>query len=168
MLGLVDKATKIDDRLNKMNQQWQQIGRTVKDGMVEAIESAIDGTQRLGEIASNVLRQIARAFIQAGITSAFGAGGLNIPGFAKGGPVTGGDPYIVGEKGPELFVPKGSGTIVPNDDLGGGVSVVVNVDATGGSEVQGDEPSASQLGRLIGAAVQAELIKQKRPGGILA
>ena len=168
LLGLVDKATKIDDRLNKMNQQWQQIGRTVKDGMVEAIESAIDGTQRLGEIASNVLRQIARAFIQAGITSAFGAGGLNIPGFAKGGPVTGGDPYIVGEKGPELFVPKGSGTIVPNDDLGGGVSVVVNVDATGGSEVQGDEPSASQLGRLIGAAVQAELIKQKRPGGILA
>ena len=52
--------------------------------------------------------------------------------------------------------------------MGGDVSnVVVNVDATG-SKVQGDNDQASQLGRVIGAAIQAELIKQKRPGGLLA
>ena len=39
---------------------------------------------------------------------------------AKGGPVTGGSPYIVGEQGPELFVPSYSGSIVPNHALGGG------------------------------------------------
>ena len=48
----------------------------------------------------------------------------------------------------------------------GSTSVVVNVDASG-TEVQGNQGNADQLGRLIGAAVQAELIKQKRPGGLL-
>ena len=89
-------------------------------------------------------------------------------GKAAGGPVSGGSSYLVGERGPEIFQPDRNGKIIPNGQIGGGTNVTVNVDATGGSEVQGDEPSASQLGRLIGAAVQAELIKQKRPGGILA
>ena len=75
---------------------------------------------------------------------------------------------MVGERGPESFVPRSSGTIVPNDKMGGGASnVVVNVDATG-SKVEGDNNQASQLGKVIGAAVQAELVKQKRPGGLLA
>jgi hypothetical protein len=96
-----------------------------------------------------------------------GAGGFPIP-RANGGPVSGGTPYMVGERGPELFVPRSSGTIVPNDKMMGGSSnVVVNVDASG-TKVQGDNDQASQLGRVIGAAVQAELVKQKRPGGLLA
>ena len=43
---------------------------------------------------------------------------------AVGGPVTGGTPYIVGEVGPELFVPNTSGSIVPHNQLAG--STVVN------------------------------------------
>jgi hypothetical protein len=87
---------------------------------------------------------------------------------AKGGPVSNGQTYMVGERGPELFVPGRSGTIVANDKMGGGnTNVVVNVDAKG-SSVEGDEQGANQLGRVISAAVQSELIKQQRPGGILA
>ena len=87
---------------------------------------------------------------------------------AAGGPVSAGSPYIVGERGPELFVPGRSGSIVPNDSLGGDMmNVVVNVDANG-SNVQGDGNQANQLGKAIGIAVQQELIKQKRPGGLLA
>ena len=88
---------------------------------------------------------------------------------ANGGPVSANQPYIVGERGPELFVPSRSGSIVPNDRLGGGdnVSVVVNVDAKGTS-VQGNDQGGNQLGLVLSAAVQAELIKQKRPGGLLA
>ena len=86
---------------------------------------------------------------------------------AKGGPVKGGSPYVVGEKGPELFVPGSSGNIVPNHELGGsGTNIVVNVDASG-SSVEGDEGQAAELGRMLGAAIQAELIKEKRPGGLL-
>ena len=84
---------------------------------------------------------------------------------ANGGPVTGGKSYIVGERGPELFTPGVSGGITPNHAMGS-TSVVVNVDASG-TEVQGNQGNADQLGRLIGQAVQAELIKQKRPGGLL-
>jgi hypothetical protein len=47
-------------------------------------------------------------------------------GRAAGGPVRAGSPYLVGEMGPELFVPKRSGTIVPNGEAGGGITVVVN------------------------------------------
>ncbi len=49
----------------------------------------------------------------------------------------------------------------------GSANVTVNVDASG-SSVEGDSEEAGQLGKLLGAAVQAELIKQKRPGGLLA
>ena len=92
----------------------------------------------------------------------FGEGTI-LQGRAMGGPVSAGSPYLVGEKGPELFIPNSSGNIAPNSSLGG---VVVNVDATG-SAVEGDSQTSRELGRMIGAAVQAELIRQKRPGGIL-
>jgi hypothetical protein len=56
-----------------------------------------------------------------------------IPGKASGGPVMGGSSYIVGERGPELFTPKGSGTITPNGALGGN-TITINV--------QGADPNA--------------------------
>jgi hypothetical protein len=84
---------------------------------------------------------------------------------ALGGAVGAGQPYLVGEKGPELFVPGAQGNIVPNSGMGGS-NIVVNVDASG-SSVEGDAQEQKALGAAIGAAVQAELIKQKRPGGLL-
>jgi tape measure domain-containing protein len=53
-------------------------------------------------------------------SSTFGPNGITIPGFgarANGGPVTGGSPYVVGERGPELFVPGTGGSVVSNNDL---------------------------------------------------
>lgn len=95
----------------------------------------------------------------------FFSGGM-IPGFANGGRPPVGRPSIVGERGPELFVPDRAGTIVPNHAMGS-TSIVVNVDASG-SSVEGEAEQSRQLGKMLGAAVQAELIKQKRPGGLLA
>ena len=88
-----------------------------------------------------------------------------VMGFADGGRPPVGRPSIVGERGPELFVPGASGTIIPNHAMGG-ANVTVNVDASG-SNVEGDGDQAAQLGKAIGIAVQQELIKQKRPGGLL-
>jgi len=65
-----------------------------------------------------------------------GGKGFNMPQLpewkAVGGSVTGMKPYIVGEQGPELFVPGGSGSIVPNHRLGGmgGGTVVQNITIT--------------------------------------
>ena len=85
---------------------------------------------------------------------------------ANGGPVGAGRPHLVGERGPEMFIPGAQGNIVPNNAMGS-TSIVVNVDASG-SSVEGEAEQSRQLGKMLGAAVQAELIKQKRPGGLLA
>jgi len=72
---------------------------------------------------------------------AFGMGMVNkIKGFEKGGRPPMGQPSIVGEKGPELFVPDQAGTIVPNNQLGMSKPVTVNfnintVDARGFNEL---------------------------------
>ena len=87
--------------------------------------------------------------------------------FANGGRPPVGRPSIVGERGAELFVPDRSGTIIPNHQLGGSTNIVVNVDASG-SNVEGDEEQANAFGSAIATAIQSELIKQKRPGGLLA
>jgi hypothetical protein len=56
---------------------------------------------------------------------------------ADGGPVSSGKGYIVGERGPEFFRPNNSGTIIPNNQLGGGMSaapilnITTNIDARG-------------------------------------
>jgi tape measure domain-containing protein len=128
------------------------------------------------EQAINALKGVLTPFSAAtplgaggGMVGKFGTLGPNfgIPQRANGGSVTAGQPYLVGERGPELFMPGRSGGIARAGSFGGGANIVVNVDA-GGTNVQGNQPEGQALGRAIAAAVQAELIKQKRPGGILA
>ncbi len=75
---------------------------------------------------------------------------------------------LMGEAGPEAIIPLKRGRDGKLGVAGGGsVAVTVNVDAQG-TKVQGDNGQGQQLGRAVAAAVQAELIKQKRPGGLLA
>ncbi len=88
-------------------------------------------------------------------------------GFARGGRPPVGKASIVGERGPELFVPNMAGTIVPSNAMGGATNIVVNVDASG-SSVEGDQGQANDLGNTLASAIQNELIKQKRPGGLLS
>ena len=89
---------------------------------------------------------------------------------ARGGNVRAGGSYLVGERGAELFTPRTSGMITPNKKIGGDNTtniVNVTVDATG-SAVSGNEAGAEQLGAVIAQAVQAQLVKEKRSGGLLA
>ena len=156
---------------------YSDIGMTIKSGVIDAIQGAIDGTKSLQDVATGLLNKIANKLLDVatnfalfGTMSGTGTGGGLLGGLiprAKGGSVSGGTPYLVGERGPELFMPGRSGGIAPTGSFGGGTNVVVNVDATG-SNVQGDDQSSKQLGVMLAAAVQKELIKQKRPGGILA
>ena len=167
----------------------------IRDGFKDSFKGIIDGTMSVQDAFRSMLNRIADHFLdfaaqlaavqlQKGFLSLFSnmfnfnLGGSpgndiqnNVQLAANGGPVGMRKPYIVGERGPELFVPNQSGNIIPNHDLagigGGGTNIVVNVDASG-SSVQGDEDRGRELGRLISVAVQSELIEQKRPGGLLA
>jgi tape measure domain-containing protein len=124
----------------------------------------------------NVNTDVSGFFSPSANGNAFGANGI-IP-FAKGGIVNSPTLFpfakgigLMGEAGPEAIMPltRGPGGKLGVMASGGGgdVNVVVNVDAKG-SSVEGNEQGANQLGRVISAAVQSELIKQQRPGGILA
>jgi tape measure domain-containing protein len=164
------------DALISGAQGWEDSLRQIASGVLVDIANQLIRIFVI-EQAINAIKAFLTPFSAAtplgaggGQVGKFGTLGPNfgIPQRAKGGPVSSGQTYMVGERGPELFVPGRSGTIVANDKMGGGsTNVIVNVDAKG-SSVEGNEQGANQLGRVISAAVQSELIKQQRPGGILA
>ena len=173
---LRDKAIKLEKDLNlatsDIKTNFEIIGESIASGVTDNITAAIQGTKSLGDAAKSILNDLSSSLIKLGVNTILskipGFGGLPILGFADGGRPPVGKPSIVGEKGPELFVPKRSGTIIPNDKLAGGGStnISVNKDASG-SSVQGNEQQGKELGRVISAAIQSELIKQRRPGGLL-
>ena len=184
-----------------LKQIYTDLGMTIKDGVIGAIQGAIDGTKSLGEAAADILRNIANKILDIAVNMAlFGAmsgtgtgggllGGLfkgakggvfaqnGIQPFARGGIVN--KPTIfpfangtglMGEAGPEAIMPlrRGrDGNLGVMSSGGGTTNVVVNVDASG-SKVEGDQSQAKALGNAISAAVQSELVRQKRPGGLLA
>ena len=76
---------------------------------------------------------------------------------------------LMGEAGPEAIMPLKRGADGKLGVAGGGGGTVVNVSVdASGSSVQGNNGQSAALGRAIAASVQAELVKQKRPGGLLA
>jgi|TARA_R100000081_G_scaffold19428_1_gene8177 tape measure domain-containing protein len=165
-------------RIEELHNIYQGIGDTIADGVVNALKGAVTGTQSLAEAATNLLDDLANQLLQVArnmlffgnltgtLTKGSGIMGSIFGGFmANGGTTMAGKSYIVGEKGPELFTPGVSGTVTPNNALGGS-NIVVNVDASG-SSVEGDAQQSKALGQAIGAAVQAEIVKQKMPGGLL-
>ena len=172
---LDNKNNKLDETINKtkgIKDAFAEIGDTIGSQISDALVGAINGTKSLGEAAKGIINDLANSLLRLGINTLLKSTGFgifsNLPGFANGGRPPVGRPSIVGERGPEIFVPSSAGTVIPNDKIGGSTNnVVVNVDASG-SAVEGDDDSARQLGQLIAVAVQSELIQQKRPGGLLA
>ncbi len=177
----------------KLKEAMIAVGEEIEGSIKNNLRDAITGTQSFGQAMSNVLNKIRDKIIDAQIDKllgnfgeSFGArqnkGGLG--GFlgnlgsgllgglfkANGGPVKAGQSYIVGERQPELFVPRTSGTILPSVPTGGGGTtnnmITVNVDATG-SSVAGSGSGADQLGQLIGGIVQQTLVREQRAGGLL-
>ena len=98
---------------------------------IDLVNAIVDGIRSVGGRIGGALADLLPG---GGLLS--GLTGF-IPGFAAGGPVSAGSPYIVGETGPELFVPTGSGTIMSNNRLaglaGGGGTVNVTVNMPAGS-----------------------------------
>ena len=194
----LEKQYELNTAIQQQKALAESVSSTLGQGMTSVFDALIQGSDNWGkslqQIASKVLvdiaNQLIRIYVIEQAVSAiksflspslpFGGGGGMIGGvgtlgpnygikqFAAGGTPPVGRPSLVGERGPELFMPGVRGSIIPNNALGGGgTNVVVNVDASG-SSVQGDQAQGRQLGVVISAAVQAELVKQQRPGGLLA
>jgi hypothetical protein len=167
-------------------------------GMADQLTDFVTtGKASFGDFARSVLKDLSNIFIKFALFqalkaivpggSAFGqflgfADGAafaqnGIQAFARGGIVNGPTLFpfakgigLMGEAGPEAIMPlrRGrDGNLGVMSSGGGTTNVVVNVDASG-SSVEGDQAQAKALGNAISAAVQSELVKQKRPGGLLA
>ena len=181
----IDKAEILNKKLKdtvgtteNLKEKFMEIGQGIEEGIVSGLTDAVMGTKSLAEAATGILNNLKRQLVELAIQKAVSGIGGKIGGFlgglfggkkADGGPVSAGKSYLVGERGPELFTPSKSGRITSNEKLGGSNvtnMITVNVDASG-SSVQGNSADANQLGQVIGAAVQQQLIKEKRAGGLL-
>lgn len=160
-------------------------------GMEDALVNFVTtGKLNFSDLARSIISDLTRMLVRAAITkplfgwmfpnlktsangNVFAANGIQK--FARGGIVdrptlfpfkdgTG----LMGEAGPEAIMPlkRGADGKLGVQSSGGVGNIVVNVDASG-SSVQGDGEASKQFGRALASAIQSEMIKQKRPGGLL-
>jgi hypothetical protein len=96
------------------------LAETFRDGMVNSLTDAVFEARNLGDALKEVGRGMAKMAFQWAMQQAV-TGGMSaifkVPGRAAGGPVSAGMPYMVGERGPELFLPDRGGTIVPTQGM---------------------------------------------------
>lgn len=148
---------------------------TAIDGVADAMAGALIAGESLREGLAQVFKQIASDIINSGIRSALssvfspqsagGAGGFGsfmsnlFGGFrAAGGPIDAGRAYVVGERGPEIIVPRSAGQVIPNHKLGGGNSsqtMVIDLRGTTGDRVLDEKMRAAGQQILAQARAQA-------------
>lgn len=144
-------------------------GRRIEQGLLRAVRTGRFGFDDLKRVALSALDQIAAGALRGAIGSGGGGSGglaslgtslltsaLGLPGRATGGPVVPGRAYMVGERGPEMFVPTTSGQVVAHGS-GGARDVRVSIAVNGrGAE---SEPrllarSARQVARAVRGAIE--------------
>ena len=127
------REEKINALMKEQNRLFDDAGQILATGFEDAILSG----QKLSEVLRAIGQDLVRLVFSNMITQPLAKGiGTFLSGMrAEGGPVGAGGAYVVGEKGPELFVPRSSGSIVPNGAMGssggdtGGVNVTYNIAA---------------------------------------
>ena len=178
-------AQQVEEPLQRIDESFQTIGSSVSDAFKGMLTGAMSWKDGMRGIISSVIDELWRLYVVQQIvgfvTKALGGIGLPVPaavpGKAVGGYVGAQQPYMVGEKGPELFIPGGSGTIIPNKNLGGGQSangVTVNVDARGSADpaavrAQVEQGILQAAPAIIAAAQQRTVNGLRRPklGGVM-
>jgi lambda family phage tail tape measure protein len=86
--------------------------------MTSALDNFVEtGKLKFGDLAKSIIADLAKIALKAAVTKLFTLVGKSILGKAAGGPVMANKPYVVGEQGPELFVPNSAGSIMTNASM---------------------------------------------------
>jgi hypothetical protein len=167
----LEQYNKLLQKRKLIETDLQILARNAGNLIAQGFEDAILSGQKLGEVVRALGRDLIRLVFNQMVTQRLASGIATllgappIPGRAMGGPVSGGSPYVVGEQGPELFVPHASGTIVPNNKMsGGGASsggVTVNYNIAAGVSRAELVPILDQERRRL----KAEIPDMVRRGG---
>lgn len=178
-------AQQVDEPLKRVEESFASIGNSVADAFQGMVTGAMSWKDAMRGIIGSVINELWRLYVVQQIvgfvTKALGGTGLPVPaavpGKAVGGYVGAQQPYMVGEKGPELFIPGGSGTIIPNKNLGGGQSangINISVDARGSADpaavrAQVEQGILQAAPAIIAAAQQRTVTGLRRPklGGVM-
>jgi phage-related minor tail protein len=149
----------------------ERAGRVLETALLRAVRTGKLGFDDLKSVALAAMAEIASAAIRAGLQAAAGGGGgggsggllaaaakvlgalLGAPGRATGGPVAPGRPYLVGERGPELFVPTASGRIEAGRGGARDIRMSIHVSAAAGEAPQALARSSRQVARAVKQAL---------------
>jgi chromosome segregation ATPase len=178
----------IISRNEELNNSFQTIGMSVSNAFKGMLTGATSFKNAMSGIINAVIDELFRLFVVQQIVGMISGaiGGLtgtpvspgkgfgssvNLAGRARGGSVGNNQPYMVGEQGPELFIPGGSGTIIPNRNLssnGGGSSFNISVDARGSNDPAAVRAQVQQgileaAPAIIAAAESRTISSMRRP-----
>ncbi len=152
--------------------------KSLEDALVDFAMGTASAKDAFKSMARSIISDLIRIQIQQNITSkisgfmsnmfsSFGGGGAAPQARAIGGSVRANTPYMVGERGAEMFVPNGSGTIIPNNKMGGGVTVNQTINLSAGVS-QTVRAEVSQMLPQIQEAAKSAVIDARRRGGSFA
>lgn len=178
------------DTMPTLEDNIQSITKNAINGLTDALANGITGAANFADaiksMAKSVVDSLIKMLIQkyivdaafGFITSGFGGAGSNpstvgmagsgqnLRGFAAiGGSVQRGEPYMVGERGAEIFVPNQSGAIIPNNKIGGGGTVInqtINISTGVQSTVRAE--IATLMPQIANATKQAVADARMRGG----
>lgn len=147
ILALVAATILIYKNWDKIKAYFKDVWDGIKIIFKESIDAIVGYFQPLFEMVNKISSKIGSIASSIGgkISGAASSVGNFLLGRANGGSVFGGQPYVVGERGPEVFVPRGSGSIIPNGAGAGAGSITVNIN--GGTYLS--EDVAGQIGTMI-------------------
>lgn len=175
------------DLLGKGISDFGEKGKETTDELIDAMrgwgneftgimtDAVMTGKLQFKDLANSVIRDLIRMQIQSAITTPLVNMGKDLLGIqtagarAMGGPVTTGQSYLVGENGPEIFTPSGSGSITANNQIAsGGVTVNQVINVTTGVQQTVRAEIMTLMPQIAGAAKAAVADAKMRGGGYAA
>jgi phage-related minor tail protein len=174
-LNKQEEIAKMFVTMDESAKRTQQVFDSVFGNLSSAIDNFVKtGKLSMKDLARSIIQDLIAIQMKAAVMrflgAAFGlATGPNpsndgwfanvyqasgVTGKATGGPVSAGSPYIVGERGPELFMPSGSGTIIPNNQMGMGSTTNVTNNYINAIDVKSFEDRLLGSSNTIWAANQ--------------
>jgi len=176
----LEELERAERRVAEGAERTRDVARELGLTFSSAFEDAIIRGKRFSEVLQGIGQDIARIIARRTITEPLGnavssaLSGFSLDGIgswlgglfrADGGPVAAGQPYVVGERGPEWFVPRQSGTVLPNGTAPGGTTIntSIAIDARGADA--GVEARLRLLGGQIARQASAMTLDAIRRGG---
>jgi len=185
---MAEGFVKLKEKIGDVQPDFDRFAMQTMSTFTNAFTDAITGAKKFGDamkdMAKSVVDSLIKMMVQylitaplfeaitgspapgTGTTTTGKGSGMSTAGLARGGVATGGKPYVVGEKGPELMIPGTTGRVIPNNQLGGGgVTVVQNIHVTTGVQQTVRAEIANLLPQISNAAKAAVADARMRGGG---